>query len=42
MIPATKKLFLPDAMALIYHAHFVFNKHARITSTGMNTSATSS
>ncbi|MES2734358.1 MAG: DNA polymerase I [Bacteroidota bacterium] len=36
----TKKLFLLDAMALIYRAHFAFNKNPRITSKGMNTSAT--
>ncbi len=34
-----KKLFLLDAMALIYRAHFAFSKTPRITSTGMNTSA---
>ena len=34
-----KKLFLLDAMALIYRAHFAFQKTPRITSTGMNTSA---
>jgi len=34
------KLFLLDAMALIYRAHFAFAKTPRITSTGMNTSAT--
>ena len=34
-----KKLFLLDAMALIYRAHFAFVKTPRITSTGMNTSA---
>ncbi|MFT4031722.1 MAG: DNA polymerase I [Siphonobacter sp.] len=34
-----KKLFLLDAMALIYRAHFAFAKTPRITSTGMNTSA---
>ncbi len=35
----TKKLFLLDAMALIYRAHFAFIKAPRVTSTGMNTSA---
>jgi 5'-3' exonuclease, N-terminal resolvase-like domain len=33
------KLFLLDAMALIYRAHFAFQKTPRISSTGMNTSA---
>ncbi|MCS6832177.1 MAG: DNA polymerase I, partial [Flammeovirgaceae bacterium] len=35
----TKKLFLLDAMALIYRAHFAFIKNPRITSKGLNTSA---
>ncbi|MFP4293988.1 MAG: DNA polymerase I [Cyclobacteriaceae bacterium] len=34
-----KTLFLLDAMALIYRAHFAFSKNPRITSTGLNTSA---
>ncbi|MES2388761.1 MAG: 5'-3' exonuclease H3TH domain-containing protein, partial [Bacteroidota bacterium] len=34
------KLFLLDAMALIYRAHFALSKTPRITSTGLNTSAT--
>lgn len=34
-----KKLFLIDAMALIYRAHFAFSKNPRITSTGINSSA---
>jgi DNA polymerase-1 len=34
-----KKLFLLDAMALIYRAHFAFSKAPRITSKGINTSA---
>ena len=34
-----KKLFVLDAMALIYRAHFAFSKAPRITSTGLNTSA---
>ncbi|MBL4716543.1 MAG: DNA polymerase I [Bacteroidia bacterium] len=34
-----KKLFLLDALALIYRAHFAFSKFPRMTSTGMNTSA---
>ncbi|MCU0430970.1 MAG: DNA polymerase I [Cytophagaceae bacterium] len=32
-----KKLFILDAMALIYRAHFAFSKNPRITSTGLNT-----
>ena len=36
---ANKKLFLLDAMALIYRAHFAFIKAPRITSKGLNTSA---
>ncbi|MFL5730661.1 MAG: DNA polymerase I [Cytophagaceae bacterium] len=35
----SKKLFLLDAMALIYRAHFAFSKTPRISSTGLNTSA---
>jgi DNA polymerase I len=34
-----KKLFLLDAMALIYRAHFAFAKTPRISSKGLNTSA---
>lgn len=34
-----KKLFLLDAMALIYRAYFAFQKNPRITSKGLNTSA---
>ena len=34
----TQKLFLLDAMALIYRAHFAFNKSPRINSRGLNTS----
>ncbi|TAE93834.1 MAG: DNA polymerase I, partial [Runella slithyformis] len=34
-----KKLFLLDAFALIYRAHFAFIKAPRITSKGLNTSA---
>lgn len=33
------KLFLLDALALIYRAHFAFNKNPRISSKGVNTSA---
>jgi DNA polymerase-1 len=36
---ADKKLFLLDAMALIYRAHFAFIKAPRVTSKGQNTSA---
>ena len=35
----TKKLFLLDAMALIYRAYFAFNKNPRLSSKGVNTSA---
>ncbi len=34
-----KKLFLLDAMALIYRAYFAFSKNHRINSKGLNTSA---
>ncbi|MBX3102954.1 MAG: DNA polymerase I [Bacteroidetes bacterium] len=34
-----ERLFLLDAMALIYRAHFAFAKSPRMTSTGLNTSA---
>ncbi|MEM6348320.1 MAG: DNA polymerase I [Bacteroidota bacterium] len=34
-----KKLFLLDAMALMYRAHFAFIRNPRITSKGLNTSA---
>ena len=34
-----KKLFLLDAFALIYRAHFAFIKNPRINSKGLNTSA---
>ncbi|MBK0403701.1 DNA polymerase I [Adhaeribacter sp. BT258] len=36
---ARKKLFLLDAMALIFRAHFAFSKNPRINSKGMNTGA---
>ncbi len=36
---APKKLFLLDAMALIYRAHFAFSKNPRMTSTGIDTGA---
>ncbi|HPG32801.1 MAG TPA: hypothetical protein PLM34_03050, partial [Lentimicrobium sp.] len=34
-----KKLFLLDAMALIYRAYYALNKNPRINSKGLNTSA---
>ncbi|MEM7055584.1 MAG: DNA polymerase I [Bacteroidota bacterium] len=40
MSAPTKKLFLLDAMALIYRAHFAFSKSPRINSKGVNTGAT--
>ena len=36
---AEKKIFLLDALALIYRAHFAFIKAPRITAAGQNTSA---
>jgi DNA polymerase-1 len=39
MAKPEKKLFLLDALALIYRAHFAFSKNPRITSTGLNTGA---
>jgi DNA polymerase I len=39
MSERSKKLFLLDAMALIYRAHFAFSKNPRINSKGMNTGA---
>lgn len=38
-MPSDKKLFLLDAMALIYRAYFALNKNPRINTKGMNTSA---
>ncbi len=38
-MPEEKKLFLLDAMALIYRAYFAFSKNPRINSKGLNTSA---
>ncbi len=35
----SRRLFLLDAMALIYRAYFAFNKNPRINSRGLNTSA---
>ncbi len=40
MAKPEKKLFLLDAMALIYRAHFAFSKNPRINSKGLNTGAT--
>src|SRR6478735_4975823 len=37
-MPSNKKLFLLDAYALIYRAHFAFTKNPRINSKGHNTS----
>ncbi|WP_375416279.1 DNA polymerase I [uncultured Hymenobacter sp.] len=37
--PAAPKLFLLDAFALIYRAHFAFSKNPRVNSKGMNTGA---
>jgi DNA polymerase I len=39
MSKSDKKLFLLDAMALIYRAHFAFSKNPRINSKGMSTGA---
>jgi len=39
MTEPQKKLFLLDAMALIYRAYFALNKNPRINSKGLNTSA---
>ena len=38
MAEETKKLFLLDAYALIYRAHFAFSRNPRISSKGVNTS----
>ncbi|MCX6291047.1 MAG: DNA polymerase I [Bacteroidetes bacterium] len=38
-MPEQKKLFLLDAMALIYRAYFAFSNNHRINSKGQNTSA---
>ena len=38
-MPETKKLFLLDAMALIYRAYYALNRNPRINSRGLNTSA---
>lgn len=38
-MPQNKRLFLLDAMALIYRAYFALNRNPRINSKGMNTSA---
>ena len=39
MSKSEKSLFLLDAMALIYRAHFAFSKNPRINSKGLNTGA---
>ena len=39
MVSERNKLFLFDAMALIYRAHFAFSKNPRISSKGLNTGA---
>ena len=39
MTDSKHKLFLLDAMALIYRAHFAFSKNPRINSKGLNTGA---
>lgn len=39
MSSTDKKLFLLDAMALIYRAHFAFSKNPRINTKGLNTGA---
>src|SRR5258708_38002338 len=39
MADTNKKLFLLDAMALIYRAYFAFSNNHRINSKGQNTSA---
>lgn len=39
MSDSGKKLFLLDAMALIYRAYYALNRNPRITSKGLNTSA---
>src|SRR6188768_4164597 len=38
MTDVPKRLFLLDAFALVYRAHFAFTKNPRINSKGMNTS----
>ena len=39
MSSPAKKLFLLDAMALVYRAYFAFANNHRVNSKGMNTSA---
>lgn len=39
MNPAPKKLFLLDAMALVFRAYFAFSNNHRVNSKGLNTSA---
>ncbi len=38
-MPENKKLFLLDAMALIYRAYYALNRNPRVNSRGLNTSA---
>jgi DNA polymerase I len=38
-MPEQKKLFLLDAMALIYRAYYALNRNPRVNSKGLNTSA---
>jgi DNA polymerase I len=38
-MPEKKKIFLLDAMALIYRAYFALNRNPRVNSKGLNTSA---
>lgn len=38
-MPANKRLYLLDAMALVYRAYFALNRNPRINSKGLNTSA---
>lgn len=38
-MPENKRLFLLDAMALIYRAYYALNKNPRVNSKGLNTSA---
>jgi DNA polymerase I len=39
IMPEKKKIFLLDAMALIYRAYFALNRNPRVNSKGLNTSA---
>ena len=40
LMSETKTLYLLDAYALIYRAYYAFINNPRITTTGINTSAT--